>query len=172
MVIKRKKLDIYIQLFIYFTKFIEHGHGHDHSHGKLSTPVNDNTTAIDEILVHPAASRQSIVDAAQETILEEEGAELEEEEIVAEQQQRSNEEIPQPSAIDANKHDHHSHKSQSLNMRGVFIHVLGDALGNVGVIASGIFIYLTDYSWKYYADPIVRYYFFTKILIEFFHNYL
>lgn len=40
-----------------------------------------------------------------------------------------------------------------LNMRGVFLHVMGDALGNIGVIASALVIWLTDYSWRYYVDP-------------------
>lgn len=44
---------------------------------------------------------------------------------------------------------------KSLNMQGVFLHVLGDALGNVGVILTALFIWKTDYSWKYYSDPIV-----------------
>lgn len=26
-------------------------------------------------------------------------------------------------------------------------------LGNVGVIAAGLFIWLTDYSWRMYTDP-------------------
>ena len=56
------------------------------------------------------------------------------------------------------KHDHsghshgesggHGHDHGSMNMRGVFLHVLGDALGNVGVIVSGLFIWLTPYSWR------------------------
>jgi zinc transporter 1 len=46
-------------------------------------------------------------------------------------------------------------RSKSLNMEGVFLHVLGDALGNIGVIATALFIWKTDYSWKYYADPII-----------------
>jgi solute carrier family 30 (zinc transporter), member 1 len=46
----------------------------------------------------------------------------------------------------------HSH---DLNMRGVFLHVLGDALGNIGVIAAALFIWLTDYSWRYYSDPLI-----------------
>ncbi|KAK9376003.1 cation efflux protein [Lipomyces chichibuensis] len=45
--------------------------------------------------------------------------------------------------------------TQSLNMRGVFLHVMGDALGNVGVIATALFIWLTDYSWRFYFDPLV-----------------
>ena len=40
-------------------------------------------------------------------------------------------------------------------MRGVFLHVMGDALGNIGVIASALFIWLTNYSWRYYTDPAI-----------------
>lgn len=45
--------------------------------------------------------------------------------------------------------------ARSLNMHGVFLHVLGDALGNVGVIVAALFIWKTDYSWKFYCDPVV-----------------
>lgn len=45
--------------------------------------------------------------------------------------------------------------TKSLNMHGVFLHVLGDALGNVGVIAAALFIWKTDYSWRFYSDPVV-----------------
>lgn len=48
----------------------------------------------------------------------------------------------------------HGH-SHDLNMRGVFLHVLGDALGNIGVIASALIIWLTDYSWRFYSDPVI-----------------
>ncbi|ODQ45940.1 hypothetical protein PICMEDRAFT_34482 [Pichia membranifaciens NRRL Y-2026] len=44
---------------------------------------------------------------------------------------------------------------KSLNMQGVFLHVLGDALGNVGVMLTALFIWKTDYSWKYYTDPFI-----------------
>jgi solute carrier family 30 (zinc transporter), member 1 len=40
-------------------------------------------------------------------------------------------------------------------MRGVFLHVLGDALGNIGVIVTALFIWLTDFSWRFYADPVI-----------------
>jgi zinc transporter 1 len=49
----------------------------------------------------------------------------------------------------------HGHSHGDLNMRGVFLHVMGDALGNIGVIASALFIWLTSFSWKYYVDPAV-----------------
>lgn len=47
------------------------------------------------------------------------------------------------------------HSHSDLNMRGVFLHVMGDALGNIGVIGSALFIWLTSYSWRFYADPII-----------------
>ncbi|GAA5882198.1 hypothetical protein JCM1840_000746 [Sporobolomyces johnsonii] len=57
-------------------------------------------------------------------------------------------------------HEHEGHGGHgeaghegSMNMKGVFLHVLGDALGNVGVIAAGLFIWLTDYEWRMYTDP-------------------
>ncbi|RIB23592.1 cation efflux protein [Gigaspora rosea] len=52
-------------------------------------------------------------------------------------------------------HDYHNHKDHDHNMKGVFLHVLGDALGNIGVIASALFIRYTDFEWRYYADPVV-----------------
>lgn len=78
-----------------------------------------------------------------------------------------------------NKSDHHKKRSQSvssgthqdhfhvkarekaagsqksLNMEGVFLHVMGDALGNIGVIVTALFIWQTDYSWKFYMDPVI-----------------
>jgi zinc transporter 1 len=35
------------------------------------------------------------------------------------------------------------------------LHVLGDALGNVGVIATGLIIWQTTWSFKYYFDPVI-----------------
>jgi len=49
----------------------------------------------------------------------------------------------------------HGHSHGDLNMRGVFLHVLGDALGNIGVIGSALFIWLTNFSWRFYADPAI-----------------
>lgn len=67
-------------------------------------------------------------------------------------------------AAAADRHRTHNHaraqhkkgqaKSQGdLNMRGVFLHVVGDALGNIGVITSALVIWLTDFSWRHYVDP-------------------
>ena len=48
----------------------------------------------------------------------------------------------------------HGHAG-SMNMHALVLHVLGDALGNVGVIATGLIIWLTTWSWKYYFDPLI-----------------
>ena len=46
-------------------------------------------------------------------------------------------------------HDHHHH--DNVNMKGVFLHVLADTLGSVGVIISSLMIQY--YGWLI-ADPI------------------
>lgn len=40
-----------------------------------------------------------------------------------------------------------------MNMRGVFLHVLADALGSVIVCASACVILFTDFGYKDYVDP-------------------
>lgn len=59
------------------------------------------------------------------------------------------------SSDESQGHTHgHSHGG-SMNMRALLLHVLGDALGNVGVIATGLIIWLTSWSFKYYCDPVI-----------------
>lgn len=40
-------------------------------------------------------------------------------------------------------------------MLGVLIHVIGDAMNNVGVIISALVIWLATYGGRFYADPAV-----------------
>lgn len=42
---------------------------------------------------------------------------------------------------------------RDLNMLGAMIHVLGDAINNVGVIIAALIIWKTHYPGRYYADP-------------------
>jgi zinc transporter 1 len=42
-----------------------------------------------------------------------------------------------------------------MNMHALVLHVLGDALGNIGVIATGLVIWLSSWSFKYYFDPVI-----------------
>jgi solute carrier family 30 (zinc transporter), member 1 len=80
---------------------------------------------------------------------------------------RSNSPTPIQSRDDLSSHANHKHARPSnpgslhghshgdLNMRGVWLHVLGDALGNIGVIATALFIWLTPFPWRFYFDPAV-----------------
>jgi len=53
-------------------------------------------------------------------------------------------------------HGHvHRHAHGSMNMQALMLHVLGDALGNVGVIATGLVIWLTTWQYKFYFDPVI-----------------
>ncbi|MGH7771714.1 MAG: cation diffusion facilitator family transporter [Candidatus Binatia bacterium] len=46
----------------------------------------------------------------------------------------------------------YSSRHRSLNIRGAFLHVVGDALGSVGAIAAGIIMLYTGW---YLADPLI-----------------
>ena len=41
-------------------------------------------------------------------------------------------------------------------MKGVFLHVLGDALGSVIVIISALVIWFIEDDWRFYVDPVMR----------------
>lgn len=43
--------------------------------------------------------------------------------------------------------------SSQMNMKGVFLHVLGDALGSVIVIISSLVIWFAEGQWRFYVDP-------------------
>ena len=53
--------------------------------------------------------------------------------------------------------DEHEHKNTNVNLRASFIHVLGDALQNVGVLIAGVIIFL--FPRFSIADPICTYIF-------------
>ncbi|KAF5312547.1 hypothetical protein D9619_003239 [Psilocybe cf. subviscida] len=66
------------------------------------------------------------------------------------------------SSVDVHDHGHshghghgHGHSHGSMNMHALLLHVLGDALGNVGVIATGLIIWQTTWEYKYYCDPLI-----------------
>ena len=49
----------------------------------------------------------------------------------------------------------HSHNHGDMGMNAMILHVIGDALGNVGVIITALIIWKTDFWWRFYADPAV-----------------
>ena len=46
-------------------------------------------------------------------------------------------------------------KGEDLNIRGVFLHVMADALGSVVVMVSASVIWLTDWQYRDYLDPLL-----------------
>ncbi|OQV24842.1 putative Zinc transporter 1 [Hypsibius exemplaris] len=42
---------------------------------------------------------------------------------------------------------------QSLNMRGMFLHIAGDALGSIVVIVASLVVWLSDWKYRNYVDP-------------------
>ena len=56
---------------------------------------------------------------------------------------------------EGHNHKHGSHAQGSMNMRALVLHVVGDALGNVGVILTGLIIWQSDWQYKYYCDPVI-----------------
>ena len=166
-------------------KLLEHPHSHAHSHSATPASETTSATpdleaasgpkpidirhsrqrsssqaaAFSPLYGHPAATRAALVQAA--------------EDIAAETEEQSAASV----GVDENtpllngsapSHDHSSHSrehshghghshshSGSMNMQGILLHVLGDALGNVGVIATGLVILLSSWDYKFYFDPAI-----------------
>jgi zinc transporter 1 len=135
---------------------------------------------LDEIYVHPSSFRNSIIESSRVEETETESEDDKEATVIEEepseqspllQKNKSNGSPGASSALlkkkPASHSDHkhnkpkeggkggHGHSHGDLNMRGVFLHVLGDALGNVGVIASALIIWLTKFEWRFYSDPLI-----------------
>ena len=59
----------------------------------------------------------------------------------------------------------HGHSHGDMGMNAMVLHVIGDALGNLGVIITALIIWLTEWPGKYYADPAVSL-FITAIILK------
>ncbi|KAL6704760.1 Zinc resistance conferring protein [Coniothyrium glycines] len=140
-----------------------------------------NYSTLDEIYVHPSSFRNSIIESSRAHDNDEADDEEEDnspEESATEQSpllakshdhsahshahsngsakkdSHKDHKHKQPKEASSGGHGH-GHSHADLNMRGVFLHVMGDALGNIGVIGTALFIWLTDFSWRFYMDPAV-----------------
>jgi len=145
-----------------------HRHGHRPSRDSRQRQFADPETSIH---VHPAQNRQEIIDAALRSDLEDEDTvESGERTPLLTPERRADVRDhgatgrKRSTSISGHSRHHHArpeHTAQKkehghdLNMRGVFLHVLGDALGNIGVIVTALFIWKTDFWWRFYFDPVV-----------------
>ncbi|KAK9456392.1 cation efflux protein [Dipodascopsis uninucleata] len=149
--------------------FHEHGHSHGHSHGNHShgDGITDGLDGDVDAMEIGALLPESVVQESLERQrrMMQHSREIESPSPV--ETVAAHEAGEETALLDGDDHASHNSQSkrfrrrnkklstQSLNMRGVFLHVMGDALGNVGVIATALFIWLTDYSWRFYFDPVV-----------------
>ncbi|KAL8932997.1 MAG: hypothetical protein Q9216_006572, partial [Gyalolechia sp. 2 TL-2023] len=137
--------------------------------------------SVDEMHIHPASFRNDIIKAGRLEDIESGTSEVEDnEEALVDEEATEDEPLlgrrksngfangstndsAKPKSYDHADHKHSQpkehgkggHSHGDLNMRGVFLHVMGDALGNIGVIGSALIIWLTSWSWRYYADPAI-----------------
>ncbi|GAB6021249.1 hypothetical protein CHUAL_003864 [Chamberlinius hualienensis] len=103
-----------------------HGHSHSHSHRHTSVPNVSDVINVDDDHDHDSDT----------------GGE-------------SSAVSKLPNGTSHKDHVSKSSSSGSMNMRGVFLHVLADALGSVIVVASALVIWLSDWEYKYYVDPVL-----------------
>ncbi|KAL0959122.1 hypothetical protein HGRIS_014416 [Hohenbuehelia grisea] len=168
--------------------FHEHGHGHSHSHehahdpssalnlaeaATLPVPGPRRSNSMSSLYGHPAATRASIVQAANDmaagpssiSIHSRESTRRPSEPRGVERQTSGVQDVHhrpvESKASHEDQHEHHDHDhsghshSGSMNMRALVLHVFGDALGNIGVISAGLIIWLSSWSFKEYFDPII-----------------
>ncbi|XP_064634668.1 proton-coupled zinc antiporter SLC30A1-like [Lineus longissimus] len=129
--------------------FHQHGHGHSHgghAHGSGEEDTIDFDENQEEVLLQGTNSVN--IDTEKGAAISRNG----EATAIA---------IDSSGDKNSNGHGHgHSHdkpkktkSSAHLNMKGVFLHVLGDALGSVVVIISAVVIWQVNGDWKFYVDP-------------------
>ncbi|KAG1801546.1 cation efflux protein [Suillus plorans] len=163
--------------------FLFHEHSHDHktsptltrssSISQLEQVVNDDVTSPRKIpgrpsshersdsyssmYGHPIATRASVVQAAQDIASPSSHTRRlsTSSHVFDERLPLLGSEITEVPSSKSNTVHHHGHTHGSMNMRALVLHVLGDALGNVGVIATGLVIWLTEWKYKFYFDPII-----------------
>ena len=154
-------------------------------HRRHTSTSRSRFVSADDIHIHPASFRNEIIAASRlEDIESSTGSDCSDEEAVDDGAETEDSPLlahPKSNGSTKHKHkpshsqhpDHHDswhkshihsrpkddasggHSHSDLNMRGVFLHVMGDALGNIGVIASALLIWLTHYSWRFYSDPAI-----------------
>jgi zinc transporter 1 len=116
-----------------------------------------NYSTLDEIYVHPSSFRNSIIESSKAHDNEADD-EDDSDDAAADGHATENSPLLAKAKSHGSLKGHNGTAKKDTHkdhMRGVFLHVLGDALGNIGVIGTALFIWLTDYSWRFYADPTI-----------------
>ncbi|KAK3099323.1 hypothetical protein FSP39_002634 [Pinctada imbricata] len=125
-----------------------HSHGHNHRHGDGDHHGNEEEK---KALVKHTSANGVIKPVASEISQDEEAGDDESVKIII--NDTSKEEL---NNIDIDIDNPRVAASAQLNMRGVFLHVLGDALGSVIVVISALVIWFAEGDWRFYVDPAMR----------------
>ncbi|KAM3556592.1 hypothetical protein ARSEF4850_005456 [Beauveria asiatica] len=114
----------------------DHGHGHDpeNSHSHSHHNDKENQTQISEEAIESNVPAGDI----------ERGSELGASSITSHVEHKHS--VQMAAAAQSHK---------DLGMMGAFLHVVGDAINNVGVIVSALAIWRVEGEKKYYADPAI-----------------
>ncbi|KAL2755794.1 hypothetical protein ACRALDRAFT_1043153 [Sodiomyces alcalophilus JCM 7366] len=165
----------------------------DRSRRRASSLRHSRLPSIDSMSFHPSSFRQDIIDASRSRTADSDGTDEDMDEDDFQNGGRDNEPaedtpLLKPDGEDAayrhptkgrprrdssvhGEHHHrkprkmHGHSHGDTGLNGLILHVLGDALGNVGVIITALIIWLSDWPGKMYADPAVSL-FITLIILK------
>ncbi|KAM8947250.1 proton-coupled zinc antiporter SLC30A1 isoform 2-T2 [Pelodytes ibericus] len=113
------------------------GAGHGHSHGVRKTPRNRDRSAGDGSAIDREETNTLVENCGNSHGLAVEVVPGKHEAIGNALEHRLNGNVVEKDSVD----EHHEDGSQ-LNMRGVFLHVLGDALGSVIVVVNALVFYM------------------------------
>ncbi|KAA6386919.1 MAG: zinc transporter, partial [Streblomastix strix] len=111
-----------------------HGHSHSHSHGH----EQGNNTVSSTTLSSPSDLSSSLTQSSQDI-------------NKPTQLQSVSEQVNNSSNGD--QMGKKKKKKMNMNIQGIFVHMIGDALGSVGVMISAFIILFGKFSWRFYFDP-------------------
>lgn len=129
--------------------FHRHGHshggggGHGHSHAKKKKSKSDNLLPDQN-----GEDRKSSHSESEETEMTNDISNVATSEVFTPGGNREVKSVGKPDVSHSK-----AQSSAQLNMRGVYLHVLGDALGSVIVIISALIIKFASGPWTNYVDP-------------------
>ncbi|KAJ9079229.1 Zinc resistance conferring protein [Entomophthora muscae] len=148
-----------------------HDHGHDHSHSH-DVETGHSYEQFNDSLLSPALFQQSIIATARQ--VSESRRYEDDDENSALLTVDKNQIVPNDGSHNSSStrnhdhghhnhdhgHDHghnhgHDHGDGALNMRGVYLHVLGDAMASLAVIFSSLIIWKTDFESRFLLDPAI-----------------
>ncbi|PKS12710.1 hypothetical protein jhhlp_000918, partial [Lomentospora prolificans] len=158
--------------------------GRGRSRRRAGSAHHSRLASIDDLSIYPSSFRQEIIAASRSQPAYNDASSSsssETHEVATERTALLDDADPTP--LEANRigstpgrprrdsethvHHHHSkpkkdkprgglgHSHGDMGMHAMVLHVLGDALGNVGVIITALVIWLTDWPYKLYTDPLV-----------------